>query len=130
MYRVQLLSLLRRSITRTEGQDLIEYALLVGMIAIAIIASVGSLGAGVTRLYDTTRAALSAPGAPDPGSGGNPGAGNPNNGNPGNGNPGNGNPGNGNPGNGNPGNGNPGNGNPGNGNPGNGNPRNGNQGPG
>ena len=110
MYRVQLLPVIRRCILRTEGQDLIEYALLVGMVALAIIVSIGNLGTSVTRLYETTAAALSAASAPQPGPGGNPGNGNPGNGNPGNANPGNGSPGNGNPGNGNPGNGNPGNG--------------------
>ena len=116
------MSALRRLTRRTEGQDLIEYGVLIGLIAAAVIASASAIGAKVPALYSATNAALPGDsGNADPGNA-DPGNGNPGNGNPGNGNPGNGNPGNGNPGNGNPGNGNPGNGNPGNGNPGGGNP--------
>lgn len=103
-----LMPVLRRLCKRTEGQDLIEYALLVGIISVGLIAMIGALGTSVTQMYATTSAALNA--APNgPSTPGGPDAGN---GNPGNGNPGNGNPGNGNPGNSNPGNGNPGTGNP------------------
>ena len=102
------MSALRRLTRRTEGQDLIEYGVLVGLIAAAAIASASAIGAKVPALYSATEAALP----------GGSGSGDPGNGNPGNGNPGNGNPGGGNPGGGNPGGGNPGGGNPGGGNPG------------
>ena len=102
------MSAVRRLRWRTEGQDLIEYAVLIGMIAAATIASASAIGAKVPALYSATNAAL-------PGDSGNA---DPGNGNPGNGNPGNSNPGNGNPGGSNPGGGNPGGGNPGGGNPG------------
>ena len=102
---------LRALARQCDGQDLIEYGLLIGMLSAVIVMSVVQIAPKVAQPF----AALAAEG--DPGSG-DPGSGDPGNGNPGNGNPGNGNPGNGNPGNGNPGNGNPGNGNPGNSNPG------------
>lgn len=96
----KLSSLLRQLVSRTEAQDLIEYGVLIGLIAAAVIVTAGSLGVKVPGLYTTTAAAL--PGESDPG-GGSPGNGNPGRGgNPGNGNPGNGNPV-GNPGSGNPG---------------------------
>jgi Flp pilus assembly pilin Flp len=97
-----------------DGQDLIEYGLLIGMITVAIVFSIKDTGATVAGLYAETVSVLSdggvgpegqpqdpAPAGGDPGNG-NPGNGNPNPGNPGNGNPGNGNPV-GNPGQGNPG---------------------------
>jgi Flp pilus assembly pilin Flp len=133
----------RKLFRLTDGQDLIEYSLLIALISVAIVVNISSASVKVTGMYEEALSILngSHPGDPadpngapasDPGNGepsnGNP---NPGNGNPGNGhpNPGNGNPGNGNP---NPGNGNPGNGNPnpGNGNPGNGNPNPGNGNPG
>jgi Flp pilus assembly pilin Flp len=108
----------------TAGQDLIEYALLIGMIAATALVGLSGFGVKVPGFYEATAAALpgdESPGNGDPGNG-NPGNGNPGNGNPGGGNPGGGNPGGGNPGGGNPGGGNPGGGNPGGGNPGGGNP--------
>ena len=94
---------------RTAGQDLIEYALLIGLIAATALVGVSSFGVKVPGFYETTAAALPGDESPgdDPG-GGNPGGGNPGGGNPGGGNPGGGNPGGGNPGGGNPGGGNPG----------------------
>ena len=107
---MRIIQFLRALVRRSEGQDLIEYGLLVGMISAAIVATISPLATKVAQPFQV----LAGPS--------NPGNGNPGNGNPGNGNPNPGNPGNGNPGNsnpvGNPGNGNPGNGN---GNPGKGN---------
>lgn len=101
MYGKKLLPILRRLATRAEGQDLIEYALLVGIISIGIIAAISGLGSRIAQTYATTSAALNG----TPADNGSPASGNPNTGNPGNpgGNPGNsgGNPGTpGNPGNG------------------------------
>jgi Flp pilus assembly pilin Flp len=115
-------STVRELVHRTEGQDLIEYALLIGMLSVVLISSLGQIGTRVSNMYDTTKTAMDADGAA-PGAS-TPGAGAPDDSNDGdsgqNGNPGNGNPGNnnGNPGNSNPGNGNPGNSNPGDNNPG------------
>ena len=102
---MQIIQRLRALLRRTEGQDLIEYGLLLGMISAAIVATIPPIATKVAQPFQQFVAAGSS-------GGGNPGNGNPGNGNPGN--PGNGNPGNGNPGNSNPvGNAGP---NPGNGN--------------
>lgn len=105
----------------TDGQDLIEYALLIALISTTVLITVTQLGVKVPGMYTTTADALPGDGGQEPTDGG-PGNGNPGGGNPGGGNPGGGNPGGGNPGGGNPGGGNPGGGNPGGGNPGGGNP--------
>jgi Flp pilus assembly pilin Flp len=95
---VLILRKLRALAWRCEGQDLIEYGLLVGMISAAVVASIAQIAPKVSQPFATIAAA------------GNPASGNPGNGNPGNskpvGNAGNGNPGNGSPGNSTPGNGN------------------------
>jgi len=90
MYQLTVISVLRRLWKRTEGQDLIEYALLVGIISVGLIAMIGALGTSVTQMYATTSAALTAAPAGPSTPGGSPA--DPGNGNPGNGNPGNGNP--------------------------------------
>lgn len=84
---MQIIQRLRDLARRNEGQDLIEYGLLLGMIAAAIVATIPPLAAKVAQPFQLVVAADSPAGA-------NPGNGNPGNGNPGNGNPGNGNPGN------------------------------------
>ena len=110
---------LRRLILKTDGQDLIEYALLTAIIAGTVVIALQGIGVKVSDVYATTSSALPG-GSSNPGDpGGSPGNGNPGNGNPGGGNPGGGNPGGGNPGGGNPGGGNPGGGNPGGGGKGN-----------
>ncbi len=86
---MQILQRLRDLFRRDEGQDLIEYGLLVGMISAAIVATIPPIAAKVAQPFQQFVAAGSG--------GGNPGNGNPGNGNPGNGNPGIGNPGNSNP---------------------------------
>jgi len=107
---MRITQFLRALVRRSEGQDLIEYGLLIGMISAAIVATISPLATKVAQPFQVLA------GPVDPGNG-NPGTGNPGNGNPNPGNPGNGNPGNSNPV-GNPGTGNPGNGS---GNPGRGN---------
>ena len=77
-----------RLIRQCHGQDLIEYAVLIALVAAGVIVAASQLGVKVPGLYEPTVAAL--PG--EPGRGGNPGNGNPGNGNP-VGNPGSGNPG-------------------------------------
>ena len=88
-------SLICRFVCDDEGQDLIEYGLLVGMISAVIVVSVAQIAPKVSQPFATVA------GANDPGNS-NPGTGNPGKGNPGNGNPGNdkpvGGPGNSNPG--------------------------------
>jgi Flp pilus assembly pilin Flp len=68
----------RRLIRRTEAQDLIEYGVLVGLLAGAVLLAASSLGVKVPGLYSTTSDTL--PGE----DGGAPGQGNPGTGNPGN----------------------------------------------
>ena len=89
----------------TDGQDLIEYALLIAMISVTLLITITAIGDKVSGYYTTTEAAM--PGG-NGGGPGNPGCGHPGRGcNPGNGNPGNDKPvGNGNPGGGGQGNGN------------------------
>lgn len=106
----------RRFLHLADGQDLIEYSLLVGMLAVAIVFAITDTGTTVAGLYADAASVLSGDsgaegpaGEPADPLGGDPGGGDPGSGNPGGGNP---NPGNGNP---NPGNGNP---NPGGGSPG------------
>jgi Flp pilus assembly pilin Flp len=93
---------LLRLIGDQRAQDLIEYALLLACVALAIVAAVQSLGIAVTDKYGdaTTAVATGARGGGNPGNA-NPGAGTPGQGDPGSGNPGQGNPGGGNPGKGN-----------------------------
>ena len=87
----------------SDGQDLIEYALLIGLISVTLVITLTGLGNKVPGYYTTTEAAMPggpADNAPDDGTG-NPGRGGRGGrgGNPGNGNPGNDKPvGNGNPG--------------------------------
>jgi Flp pilus assembly pilin Flp len=97
----------------TDGQDLIEYSLLIALISVAIVVNISSASVKVTGMYEEALSILngSHPGDQPADPNGNP-VSDPGSGNPGNGNP---NPGNGTPGNGNP---NPGGGNPAGGNPG------------
>ena len=88
---------LRRLVRPSEAQDLIEYALLLALVAGTVLIALQGLGVKVSSGYATTSEALP---------GGDPGITNPGKGNPGNGNPGNGKPV-GNPGGGNPGKGTP-----------------------
>jgi Flp pilus assembly pilin Flp len=96
---------LRRCLRDDLGQDLIEYAFLLMIVALATIIGLQSLGLAVTSSYGNASTVI-ATGARGGGNPGNPtpGAGTPGQGNPGGGNPGNGNgpgSGNGNGGNGN-----------------------------
>jgi len=104
---------IRRFIREDLGQDLVEYALLLGFLALGAIAGLGSLGAGISAKYTNVATALAGAGSggstsgaasqPDPGTaggsnsgGGGSGGNNGNHGNGDNGNHGNGNNGNGN----------------------------------
>jgi pilus assembly protein Flp/PilA len=54
--RVKLQSFLRSD----EGQDLVEYALVVGLLAIASVVALKSLATVVTGIFGTIKATLSA----------------------------------------------------------------------
>jgi Flp pilus assembly pilin Flp len=85
-----------RLIRQSHGQDLIEYGVLIALVAAGVIIVMSQIGAKVPGLYEPTVTALPG-GEPGPGRGGNPGNGNPGNndpvGNPGSGAPGGSNPG-------------------------------------
>jgi Flp pilus assembly pilin Flp len=91
-------SCIRRLVGDDLAQDLIEYALLLALIALAVISGLQSLGIAVNGQYGAASTAIAGAAAPD--SDGGNGGGNPGNPDPGDGTPSNGNPGTGNPGNG------------------------------
>ena len=49
---------------REDGQDLAEYAILIGLIALAVILAVTLLGRSISTIFDNIRAALVAAGIP------------------------------------------------------------------
>jgi pilus assembly protein Flp/PilA len=51
-------TLLGRLIREEDGQDLIEYALLLGIIAVAVIATIGLIGGKVSTYFDTLEGAM------------------------------------------------------------------------
>ena len=58
-------NLLTRFIREDEGQDLIEYALLIVFIALVVVAALGPLGTQVASVYQSVSTKLgSAPTAP------------------------------------------------------------------
>jgi Flp pilus assembly pilin Flp len=75
---------LRRLARRVEGQDLIEYAVLIALIAGTVLIAATELGVKVPGMYATTAEALPGQGAGSPGDG-NPGNGGGQPGNPGRG---------------------------------------------
>jgi pilus assembly protein Flp/PilA len=52
-------SLLRRLVREDDGQDLVEYAMLVALIALAVVAGVGALATAINGQYN--RIAASSP---------------------------------------------------------------------
>jgi len=54
-----LLGIVRRFLTREEGQTLTEYGLILFFIAVVAIAAVTLLGERVSEMFDTIRTALS-----------------------------------------------------------------------
>ena len=49
---------LARFITREEGQDLVEYALLVSLIALAAIAGIGPIASAITSTFNNVSTSL------------------------------------------------------------------------
>ena len=81
--------LLRRFLRQTHGQDIIEYALLAGIVTAATVLAIGQVSTKVVNVYgnNVTQIIASGDGAPVSGPGGNGNGGNGNsNGNGGNGN--------------------------------------------
>ena len=55
---MNLFSYLRARIRQDEGQDLLEYALLVALIAIICVAAVGTTGTNVNAIFESITADL------------------------------------------------------------------------
>lgn len=53
-------NLLRQLFTETEGQDLIEYALLAALIALAAIVAMQALGGAINQKFSDVSSSLSA----------------------------------------------------------------------
>ena len=51
-------------VVREEGQDLAEYALLIGLIALVVIGAVTILGGQITAMFDAIGSQLVVPGIP------------------------------------------------------------------
>ncbi len=47
-----------RTLKSEEGQDLAEYALLIGLIAVALVFIIGSIAGGMANIFNTARASL------------------------------------------------------------------------
>lgn len=60
--------LLRRFATDTEGQDLIEYALLAGFIALAAVLAITAIGKALNTLYQNIGTQVTAAGTAAAGS--------------------------------------------------------------
>jgi pilus assembly protein Flp/PilA len=56
---MELITRLRALVKNDEGQDLLEYALLVALIALVAIAAVGLAGQSVNTIFSNIAAALS-----------------------------------------------------------------------
>ncbi len=56
-------SLFVRLLREEDGQDLVEYALIVAAVGLALITTVNSLAAGISSLYSSMTADLSSIGA-------------------------------------------------------------------
>ena len=55
---MQLESRLRRLVRRDDGQDLLEYALLISLIAIVCVGAITAAGGNVKDIFDKIAAAL------------------------------------------------------------------------
>jgi pilus assembly protein Flp/PilA len=55
---MNLVSTLRQFVRRDEGQDLLEYALLISLIAIVCVGAITAAGTNVKDIFDKIAAAL------------------------------------------------------------------------
>jgi pilus assembly protein Flp/PilA len=55
---MQLVSMLRRFVRRDEGQDLLEYALLISLIALVCVGAITAAGTNVKDIFDKIAAAI------------------------------------------------------------------------
>jgi pilus assembly protein Flp/PilA len=57
---MKLITRLAMFVRNDEGQDLIEYALLVGLISLVAVAAIGLAGGSVNTIFTTIQAQLAA----------------------------------------------------------------------
>ena len=57
---MQLVNFVKSFVRNEEGQDLLEYALLVALIALVAIAAVGAAGGSVQTIFDSIASKLGA----------------------------------------------------------------------
>ena len=57
---MKLVNTLRSFVRDEEGQDLIEYALLVGLISLVAVAAIGLAGKSVNTIFQSIQAQLAA----------------------------------------------------------------------
>jgi pilus assembly protein Flp/PilA len=55
-----MMKLLTRFVREEDGQDLVEYALLLALVALAAITAMGLLGAAINNKYGSATASLDA----------------------------------------------------------------------
>jgi len=60
---MQLVNFVKSFVNNDEGQDLLEYALLVALIALVAIAAVTAAGGSVSTIFNKIATALNAPAA-------------------------------------------------------------------
>ena len=60
---MELITRLRAFVNRDEGQDLLEYALLVALIALVAVGAITLAGTNVNAIFGRIAAALTAPAA-------------------------------------------------------------------
>jgi len=53
-----MMALLNRFVREDDGQDLVEYALLLALVALAAITAMGLLGTAINNKYDSATASL------------------------------------------------------------------------
>ena len=51
-------ALLTRAVGRAEGEDLIEYSLLIGIITVASMLAIASIGGKITQYFSNLHAAM------------------------------------------------------------------------
>jgi pilus assembly protein Flp/PilA len=56
---MDLMNRMRAFVNEDSGQDLLEYALLVGLIALVAVLAVTSTGSSVNKIFDTISTSLS-----------------------------------------------------------------------
>lgn len=61
-----MLELIKAFLEDEEGASAVEYGLIIGLIAVALIIVLGLLGGGLENLFESANESLPEPGAPPP----------------------------------------------------------------